>query len=200
MNPIPELEGQPTGTNPAGGNLAATDAAALKARYEEYCRRQMTLLLEIVPRDAVRPLYRSARSWAIQEGLHESKDPMSTLRAFCRELLPLPPFDVWFSDYEHQRLADLSAGVGLSPLPQPLEPVAVESKRMQYGAESWHGTLEVYRGEDVWRGRIRFHREGEEDHVRTGEMFCEDDLQDLRDRFNSFAAPTLSAFLRSTLP
>ncbi len=172
----------------------------MKGRYEEYCRRQVTLLLEVVPREAVRPLYRSARIWATQRGLHESKDPMSTLRVFCRELLPLPPFEAWLLDYEHHRLAYLSEGVGLSPLPQPMEPVAVEFSRIQYESEPWQGTLEVYRGGDAWRGLIRFQREGEEDHFRTGEIFCEDDLQELRDRFISFTAPTLSAFLRSTLP
>ena len=73
-------------------------SAALKGRYEEYCRQQVFLLLEIVPREAVRPLYRRARTWAIERGIHESKDPMSTLRLFCREVLPLPPFEVWLMD------------------------------------------------------------------------------------------------------
>ena len=66
--------------------------------------------------------------------------------------------------------------------------------------EPWQGTLEVYRGGDAWRGLIRFQREGEEGHFRTGEIFCEGDLQDLRNRFDSFAASTMSAFRRSTLP
>jgi len=50
------------------------------------------------------------------------------------------------------------------------------------------------------RGVIRFQRDGEEGHFRIGEIFCEDDFQGLGDRFSSFTAPTMSAFLRSTLP
>jgi len=125
---------------------------------------------------------------------------MSTLRAFCRELLPLPPFEAWQADYENSRAAHGSAGVERSPLAGPTEPVAVDVRRIEYEAEPWEGTLEVYRGDDRWRGVIRFQRDGEEGHFRTGEIFCEDDLQHLRDRFSSFTAPTMSAFLRSTLP
>ncbi|MEC9242031.1 MAG: hypothetical protein VYA48_05180, partial [Gemmatimonadota bacterium] len=75
-----------------------THSAALKGRYEEYCRQQVFLLLKIIPREAVRPLYRRARTWATERGVHESEDPMSTLRLFCREILPLPPFDAWLLD------------------------------------------------------------------------------------------------------
>ena len=105
MSPTPESDRWDAGTNQVGRNVGPPHAAVLRGRYDEYCRQQVTLLLEIVPREAVRTLYRSARSWATREGLHESKDPMSTLRAFCRELLPLPPFEIWLSDFEHHRLA-----------------------------------------------------------------------------------------------
>ncbi len=175
-------------------------SAALKGRYEEYCRQQVFLLLETIPRDAVRPLYRRARTWATARGIHESKDPMSTLRLFCREVLPLPPFEVWLMDYETHRLAHVSAGLELLPLPEPMEPIAVEFRQVEHEAEAWRGTLEVYQGGGAWRGLIRFQREGEKGHFRTAEIFREDNLQDLRDRFISFTAPTLSAFLRSTLP
>jgi hypothetical protein len=125
---------------------------------------------------------------------------MSTLRAFCGEMLPLPPFEVWHSDHESHGLAHEGAGVERSPLAEPMEPMAVDVRRIEHEAQPWQGTLEVYRGGDAWRGLIRFQRDGEEGHFRTGEIFCEDDLQDLRDRFISFTAPTMSAFLRSTLP
>ncbi len=36
--------------------------------------------------------------------------------------------------------------------------------------------------------------------MRTGDIFCEEELQDLRDRFLSFTSATLTAFLRSILP
>ena len=200
MTHSPEFERQEAARDSVDRGVASSTVAALQERYEEYCRGQVSLLLEIVPREAVRHLYRSARSWATQQGLHESKDPMSTLRSFCRELLPMPPFEAWVLDYEDHRLAYLSAGVGLSPLNQSTEPVAIELRRIRYEAEPWQGTLEVYRGGEAWRGLIRFQREGGGDYFRTGEIFCEDDLQELRDRFVSFTASTLSAFLRSTLP
>ena len=119
-------------------------SAALKGRYEEYCRQQVFLLLEIIPREAVRPLYRRARTWATERGVHDSKDPMSTLRLFCREVLPLPPFEVWLMDYETHRLTHVSTGLGLLPVPEPMEPIAVEFRRLEHEAEPWRGTLEVY--------------------------------------------------------
>ena len=125
---------------------------------------------------------------------------MSTLRIFCREILPLPSFDAWLLDYETHRLAHVSTGLGVLPLPESMEPVAVEFRRLEHEAEAWRGTLEVYRGGDVWRGLIRFQRDGEDGHFRTGEIFREDDLQALRDRFISFTASNMIYFLRSTLP
>ena len=200
MTVNPEFDKRGTPADRADRNASPSNVAALKGRYEEYCRQQISLLLEIIPREAVRPLYRRARIWATERGLHEPKDPMATLRLFCRDVLPLPPFEVWLLDYETHRVAHVSAGSGFSPLTEPMEPIAVEFRRLEHDAESWHGTLEVYRGGEVWRGLIRFQRDGEEGHFRTGEIFREDNLQDLRDRFISFTAPTLSAFLRSTLP
>ncbi len=115
-------------------------------------------------------------------------------------MLPLPPFDVWLLDYEKHRAAYESCGGETWPLAEPMEPIAVDVRQMQHEAEPWQGTLEVYRGGDAWRGLIRFQREGEESQFLTGEIFREDNLKDLRDRFNSFTVPTMSAFLRSTLP
>jgi len=200
MNLNPEFDRRGRPVDWADRDGSPINVAALKGRYEEYCRQQVSLLLGIIPREAVRPLYRRARTWATTRGLHESQDPMSTLRLFCRDVLPLPPFEVWLLDNENHRLAHVSAGLGFSPLTEPMEPIAVEFRRLEHDAEPWHGTLEVYRGGDAWRGLIRFQRDGEEGHFRTGEIFREDNLQDLRDRFISFTAPTLSAFLRSTLP
>ena len=200
MTLTPDLRsrGNPLDSVDRGGSPSNT--AVLEMRYEGYCQRQVSRLLELIPREAVRPLYRRARTWAMEQGVHESKDPMSTLRAFCRELLPLPPFEVWRSDYENNRLAHRSAGVERSPVAEPMEPVEIEVRRIEHEAEPWQGTLEVYRGDDRWRGVIRFQLDGEEGQFRTGEIFCEDDLQDLRDRFSSFTALAMISFLRSTLP
>jgi len=194
------LDGRGAPPDPVDRTVSPSDTGAVKGRYEEYCRQQVTLLLEIIPREAVRPLYRRARIWATERGLHDTKDPMSTLRVFCREVLPLPPFEVWRLDYENHRVAHAGGRVEWVLLAEPMDPIAVDVRRMEHEAEPWHGTLEVYRGGDAWRGLIRFQREGEEGQFRTGEIFCEDDLQDLRSRFNSFTASTMSALLRSTLP
>ena len=194
------LDGRGAPPDPVDRTVSPSDTGAVKGRYEEYCRQQVTLLLEIIPREAVRPLYRRARIWATERGLHDTKDPMSTLRVFCREVLPLPPFEVWRLDYENHRVAHAGGRVEWVLLAEPMDPIAVDVRRMEHEAEPWHGTLEVYRGGDAWRGLIRFQREGEEGQFRTGEIFCEDDLQDLRTRFNSFTVSTMSALLRSTLP
>lgn len=200
MTVTPELDLR--GTRPRGedGGASTFDGALQRRRYEGYCRQQVSLLLGIIPREAVRPLYRHARTWATRRGVHESKDPMSTLRGFCREVLPLPPFELWRSDYEEHRLAHAVADVERAPLAPTMEPMAIDVRPIEYEAAAWQGTLEVYRGGDTWRGLIRFQRDGEESQFRTGEIFCEEDLQDLRDRFISFTALTMSAFLRSTLP
>ena len=153
-----------------------------------------------MPRDGVRPLYRKAREWAVARGLHESKDPMITLHRYCRELLPLPSFDVWLVDYETHRLAHLKADAPYSHAGEPSEPVTVELREVEHGSDRWQAALDVYRDEDLWRGYIRFHRDATEAPVRTGDIFCEDDLQDVRNRFLTFTSATLSAFLRSILP
>ena len=200
MTLTPELGAWGTPLAPVDRGISPSNTAVLRGLYEGYCRQQVSFLLGIIPREAVRPLYRRARTWATERGFHESKDPMSTLRGFCRDVLPLPPFEVWQLDYENHRAAHVSAGIERSPLAEPMSPIAVDFRRIEHEAEAWQGTLEVYRGGNAWRGLIRFQRDGEEGHFRTGEIFCEDDLQDLRDRFISFTAPTMSAFLRSTLP
>ena len=196
---IKQLDGRGTPPGLEDPTVLPFDAEAVKGRFEEYCRQQVTLLLEIIPREAVRPLYRRARIWATQRGLHETKDPMSTLRGFCREILPLPPLEVWLADCDHP-VANPGAGVKSATFADPMKPIAVDFRRIEHDSEPWHGTLEVYRGGDAWRGLIRFQRDGEGDFFRTGEIFREDDLQDLRNRFRSFNVSTMSAFLRSTLP
>ena len=136
----------------------------------------------------------------MSRGVHESKDPMATLHHFCRELLPLPSFDVWLADYESHRLAHLKAGLPYPPSGEPSEPVTVELRKVEHASDCWQASLDVYRDGNVWRGYIRFHRGSAEAHVRTGDIFCEEELHDLRDRFLSFTSATLAAFLRSILP
>ena len=198
----PEIKQLDGGGAPPGlgdPTVFPSDAEAVKGRFEEYCRQQVTLLLEIIPREAVRPLYRRARIWATERGLHEAKDPMSTLRGFCRKLLPLPPLEVWLADCDH-RVANPGAGVEWGTLSDPMKPIAVDVRRIDHDSGPGRRTLEGERSWDGWRGRNLVQRDGEEEYFRTGEIFREDDVQDLRNRFRSFTVSTMSAFLRSTLP
>lgn len=123
MTLTPERDLRSALLDPVDREASPSHTAILRGRYEAYCQQQVTLLLEIIPSEAVRPLYRRARTWATEEGFHESKDPMSTLRSFCREVLPLPPFEVWQLDYANHRVAHVSAGVERSPLAEPMEPI-----------------------------------------------------------------------------
>ena len=75
--------------------LATIADGALRARYEAYCAEQAAALPALLPREGVRELYRSAR--AVVTG--DVADPLALLVARCRELLPLPPFEVWVADY-----------------------------------------------------------------------------------------------------
>ena len=125
---------------------------------------------------------------------------MATLHCFCRELLPLPSFAVWLVDYESHRLAHLKAGVAYPHAGEPSEPVTVEFREVEHASDRWQASLDVYRDQDLWRGYIRFHHGSAEAHVRTGDIFCQEELQDLRGRFLSFTSATLAAFLRSIIP
>lgn len=50
----------------------------------------------MLPREAIRPLYRRA----LKEGFGESSgsDPLAALLAYCETLLLLPPFETWRED------------------------------------------------------------------------------------------------------
>ncbi|HKJ02771.1 MAG TPA: hypothetical protein VJ997_09960, partial [Longimicrobiales bacterium] len=72
----------------------------LQDRYDAYRRRQATRLVQMIPREAVRPLYRRAREARRLGALGDpgDDDPLALLVAFCQRLLPLPPFDAWLED------------------------------------------------------------------------------------------------------
>jgi hypothetical protein len=62
MTLTPELRspGNPLDSVDRGGSPSNT--AVLKMRYEGYCRHQVSRILELILREAVRPLYRRART------------------------------------------------------------------------------------------------------------------------------------------
>lgn len=175
--------------------------SALYGRYLNYRQREASALLTLVPRDGLRPLYRAAREWAVEVGLHENKDPMATLLAYCERVLPLPPFDVWVADYQSHRLAYMEE-MGKPPLaPVETEPVLVEVRGVRLDGEAdWYGSLYVGHDGVDWRGHIAFHQDGVGRVHRTGEIFVEDALEIVRERFLGFTDATMAAFLRSTLP
>lgn len=173
----------------------------LFSRYSAYRERSAAALLSVIPRDGIRPLYRAAREWALEIGSHEGQDPMATLLAYCEKLLPLPPYDVWEVDYNSHRLAYMEELARPPLTPVQAEPVMV-SVRGIHPPESptWYATLLVGHDGTDWRGHIAFHNDDAEGSHRTAEIFIEDDLDAIKQRFAAFADATLIAFLRSTLP
>ena len=173
----------------------------LYSRYLAYRQRAASALPTVIPRDGVRPLYRAARAWAVEIGSHERQDPMATLLAYCEHLLPLPPYEVWVADYNSHRLAYMEA-LARPPLTAVrAEPVMIAVRGLQLPEEpTWYATLLVGHDGADWRGHISFHNDETEGVQRTTDIFIEDDLDAIKERFASFADSTLIAFLRSTLP
>jgi hypothetical protein len=169
-------------------------------RYRAYRRRQAELLPTLIPREGLRPLYRAAREWALDRGISWGKDPLVLLHRYCDEvLLPLPPFDEWLAGQDRwgsDPAAPESAAQGSRPL---AEPVLLSVQRFAHGERDWTAGLTVLRRPGGWSGHIAF-SDGEGLVARSAEIFLEEDLGELRSRFDSFEPNTLSAFLRSALP
>ncbi|MGD2069835.1 MAG: hypothetical protein PVI57_14285, partial [Gemmatimonadota bacterium] len=166
--------------------------------------RQGSELLSLVPREAIRPLYRAALARRGDGPAEEAGGPeenaVGMVVGFCADLLPLPPFDVWLADFEAHRAAHLDeAGDWSSAAPDG--PVTVEIRRFpDPGGRTWYASLDVRRATGAWRGSVAFHTEGDRRVFRTGEVFREVDPTAVRSRFLDFDVPTLQAFLRSVLP
>lgn len=181
-----------------------TDAggAALEARYRAYRRRQVTALLTLLPRDAIRPLHREALSWATDGGYrHDPSEPLETLVAYCGHLLPLPPFDVWCEDLRRNPLAHAAAAIpAAGPGASPPPPVTLAARTVERDGETWDAGLRVFHDEDVWRGYIVFRCRATDRRAHTARVFREDGPDEVRERFMEMAPATLTAFLRSSLP
>lgn len=171
----------------------------LRQRYQWYRERQLSMLLSVLPRDAVRSLYGQAREWAAQRGEHESKDPMASLRRYCSEILPLPPFQVWAADFRRNRGAYLDDDLEPPGGNTRGEPVTIEDRSVPYRNSTWDVELRVFDDGDVWRGYMLF-RDGAGTRFSTADIFCEDSARTIRERFLAFEPDTLRAFLRSSLP
>lgn len=173
----------------------AGEVEDLHRRYAAYRRRHATRLVHLMPREAVRPLYREARLDAAERG-----DPLDLLLRYCETLLPLPPFDVWYEDLlrsPEAHLADLDESPD-APTAQAPSTMAVRS--LAHQGRPWLARLKSYRDGGVWRGYIAFADEDAGRVHRTAPVFRESDPVVLRERFLSFEPAALEAFLRSALP
>jgi hypothetical protein len=194
----------------SGGDARGTAAPAplsVGARgirgYEAYCRRQTQRLLALLPREAIRPLYREARRQLVETaaGAGDDKDPMAVLHAYCRKLLPLPPMDVWEADVASNPSAYLDDAATDEPLPESLAAArTVEARFFMADGRRWSATLGVHRDGGIWRGHIAFRTRDGTRTYRTAEIFREGGAEALRDRFQEFDDVTLHAFLRSARP
>jgi hypothetical protein len=170
----------------------------LLARYGAYRRRQARTLLGMVPREAVRPLYRRAvAAGFVGDG---PVDPMTTILAYCETLLPLPPFDVWREDMRRHPSAHLDDIEDSAEAPGPEAPITLETRRLYYGDHAWAAHLRLFRDEGTWRGFIAFQDDSSSRTFRTTLIFQEWTAADVLDRFAGFEPATLTAFLRSALP
>lgn len=175
----------------------------LRRRYESYRRRQAAELVRMLPREAIRPLYRRARDEARRaDALSDAgeDDPLGLLHAFCASLLPLPPFGVWLEDlraHPEGHYADMEEApdgpTSDAPSTLGVRPLDVRGRR-------WLAHLRSFRDAGLWRGYISFEEGGSGRVHRTAAVFCEQGAGELRDRFFSFEEAALEAFLRSTLP
>lgn len=177
--------------------------AELRGRYDAYRRRQAARLVQMLPREAVRPLYRKARLHAIRSGTlgaDDDADPLALLMRWCERLLPLPPFDVWAEDlrrFPDGHFADLEES---TDDPTADAPSTMEVRALEVRGKPWLARLRSFREAGLWRGYIAFEEEGSGRVHRTAAVFCETEAAELRERFLSFERAALEAFLRSALP
>ncbi len=177
------------------GDLPAR--SELLQRYRAYRRAQASSLVRMLPREAIRPLYRRARE---SLRVRPADDPLAVLTRYCETLLPLPPYETWLRDlraHPDAHLRDLEESV---EAPTADAPSTVEVRALSAGGRRWRASLHSFRDQGAWRGFIAFQEEGVTRRHRTAAIFCEEDPAELRERFLSFAPATLEAFLRSSLP
>ncbi len=177
--------------------------AELRDRYGAYRRRQAARLVQMLPREAIRPLYRRAREEALRSdalGDGGEADPLGLLLRYCERLLPLPPFSLWTEDLRSHpdgHFADLEES---TDGPTPEAPSTMEVRALMVQGRPWLARLRTFREAGLWRGYISFEEEVSGRVHRTATVFCESRADELRERFVSFEPTALEAFLRSALP
>lgn len=180
--------------------LAPTSSLArtLLPRYEAYQRHQVREFLTLVPREGLRVLYRKARAaWAREAS---ALDPVARLGEFVRELLPLPPFHVWFQDLRQNLAAHLDEPWMADIVPDRANPFVLDARTEVLSGAPWRTELRVHRDDNGWIGHLNFSKPGDARSLRTSDIFREPDALSVHLRFREFDREALEAFLRSVTP
>ena len=182
--------------HPPGGATfqPGIDRAELERWYALYRRRQARRLVDLLPRDAVRPLYRAAAARSAHP------DPLERLVAYCADLLPLPPFDVWAEDLAEHPEAHLRDWDDTVDAPNAADPATLAVRQMLRGSEVWQVRLMGFAESGAWRAYLAFRGPTLNDEFHTACVFREATAGALGDRFQSFDDHVLEGFLRSCLP
>lgn len=181
----------------AGHAPTGVDREELRRWYEAYRRRQARRLVDLVPREAIRPLYRAASR---DPGPAPSTDPLERLVSYCGALLPLPPFDIWIEDLARNPGAHLRDWDDTVEVPTVGEPATLATRTLRRGREEWGIRLRAYAHEGAWRAHLTFEGPTVADTYDTAVVFHEASPGDLMDRFLGFEDSFLEGFLRSCLP
>lgn len=179
---------------------AEAAAEELRAQYEAYRTRHARRLARMLPRAAIRPLYRRAIDREADTNGRGRADPMEVLVRYCESLLPLPPFDVWARDVTLHPVPHLHDLDDSADAPSARAPATLETRLFGSGEAPWLARLRSFRDGETWRGYIAFEERRSGQVHRTALIFRESDPVELRERFLSFDEDALGAFLRSALP
>lgn len=186
---------------PAALEVSASTGASeeeLLRWYHAYRRRQARRLVSILPRDAVRPLYRAALA-ATGAASADGADPLSVLMEHCAKVLPLPPFEVWLADLARHPQAHFEDWDEAVDAPSSADPATLAARELIRGDERWRVALCAYPQDGTWRAHLSFTGPALHDSHRTAAVFREPSAEALRDRFMDFDITSLEAFLRSCL-
>ena len=182
-----------------GGLDHGTPAAELRRQYEGYRIRQARALVRLLPKEAIRPLYRRAILNGGLGGVAQI-DPLAVLVRYCESLLPLPPFESWVEDVTLHPVAHLRDLDDSADVPTATAPATMEARLFEHHGDPWIAHLRSFRDGDTWRGFIAFEERRSGQVHSTALVFRESDPADLRERFLGFEPAALDAFLRSALP
>jgi hypothetical protein len=157
----------------------------LRGLYERYCEVEAAELLRLLPREGLRSLWRHGMA---------DEPSVDRMREIARDVLPLPPYELWVQSYLDNRRSYLDR-LGIPAAPSRPDPVTVSTRPVR---EDLWAHLNLSHRDGEWFGYISFHGRGS--GLRTTDIFRGEDPAEIRDRFEGFTGPTLEAFLRSVAP